>query len=139
MAWRKWRFWSFTTKKTMIEHCGAYIGEGLRRIVYQDKTNPNYVIKFLKKLEDPHNKIEFWNWENWKYDERGKWFAPCHSISEDGRFLVQVKVELLDNPPEQIPEWIKVLRDYEVGGNKSRPRGIYNSHPVLVDYGDQIL
>jgi hypothetical protein len=123
----------------MIDQCGAYLGEGFRRVVYQHKQNPNHVIKFLKKLEDPHNKIEYWNWLNFKDTEKGIWLAPCISISDDSQYLVQEKVELFDTAPDDIPEWLKVLRDYEVGGNNSKSWGVYKNHSVIIDYGDQVL
>jgi hypothetical protein len=123
----------------MIDRLGDYIAEGFRRIVYNDKDNPFVVIKFLKDIKDEHNKIEFENWEKLKDTEKGKWLVPCISISEDGRYLVQEKVEIIDEPPDDIPNWIKNLGDYSFGGNKSKHWGMLNNKVVLVDYGDKKL
>lgn len=118
---------------------GDYLGEGFRRITYNHIDDESLVIKFLKNIKDDHNRIEFENWENMKNTERGKWLAPCISLSEDNRFLIQKKVKVLDEAPENIPEWIKVLGDYEFGGNKSKHWGIYEGRIVLIDYGDKVL
>lgn len=123
----------------MIDKCGKYLGEGFRRIVYQYTDNPNLVIKFLKNLEDNHNKIEYENWNNLKDTEKGVWLVPCLGLSADGRFLIQERVEVLDKAPDEIPDWIKVLGDYSFGGNNSRHWGIYNDRVVLIDYGDKLL
>lgn len=123
----------------MISKLGNYLGEGFRRIVYDHIDDPTVVVKFLKNLKDDHNRIEFENWEKMKGTDRGLWLAPCISLSEDGRYLIQKKVEVLDGAPENIPDWIKVLGDYSFGGNKSKHWGKFDGRIVLIDYGDKIL
>lgn len=123
----------------MIDKLGEYLGEGFRRIAYNHKDDDGLVIKFLKNLDDDHNRIEFENWEMLKNTEKGKWLVPCISLSDDGRFLVQKKVQVLDEAPENIPEWITVLGDYSFGGNKSKHWGVYEGRIVLIDYGDKKL
>ena len=118
---------------------GDYLGEGFRRIVYTHKDDESVVIKFLKDLKDDHNKLEYENWMKLKDTDKGIWLAPCFSLSEDGRFLIQAKVEVLDEAPENIPEWIKVLGDWSFGGNKSKHWGKYSGRIVLIDYGDKQL
>jgi hypothetical protein len=125
----------------MLDKLGKYLGEGFRRIVYEHKDRPDLVIKFLKKLDDDHKKLEFENWKNLKDTERGKWLVPCEYLSEDGRFLFQKKVKVLEieEAPKEVPEWIKILGDWEFGGNKSKHWGIYQDRIVLIDYGDKVL
>ena len=120
----------------MLEKCGNYLGEGFRRIIYEHKDNPKLVIKFLKDPKDRHNFYEFDNWLRLGDTERGLWLAPCYELTPDFRFLTQMKVEVTDEIPSNIPEWIKVQRDYEFGGNKSRHWGRYQGRLVLIDYGD---
>lgn len=125
----------------MIDKLGDYLGEGFRRITYSHVDDPTVVIKFLKNLKDDHNRIEFENWQKLKNTERGKWLAPCVSLSDDGRYLIQRRVEVLDEMPEElvVPDWIKVLGDYSFGGNKSKHWGKYEGRVVLIDYGDKEL
>ena len=123
----------------MIDKLGDYLGEGFRRLVYKHKDNDDLVIKFLKNLEDDHNRLEYQNWQNLKDTDKGIWLTPCISLSEDSRFLVQKRVQVLDEAPENVPEWIKILGDWSFGGNKSKHWGIYEGRIVLMDYGDKIL
>lgn len=123
----------------MINQCGKYLGEGYRRIVYEHKNNPNLVIKYLKSHKDRHNKTEYENWIKLKDTEKGKWLVPCLSLSVDGRYLLQRRVKVLDKVPEDVPDWIKALPDYSLGGNKSKHWGMFNGRTVLIDYGNQIL
>ncbi len=122
-----------------LNKLGDYLGEGFRRITYNHVDDETLVIKFLKNLKDDHNLIEYENWEHLKDTEKGKWLAPCVSLSSDSRFLVQKKVRVLDEPPENVPEWITVLGDYSFGGNKSKHWGVYEDRIVLIDYGDKRL
>lgn len=123
----------------MIDKLGDYLGEGFRRIVYAHKDDPELVIKFLKNIEDDHNRIEFENWQILKDTEKGRWLTPCVSLSEDGRFLIQKRVKVTDEAPENVPDWIQILGDWSFGGNKSKHWGIYEGRIVLIDYGDKKL
>lgn len=123
----------------MIDKLGDYLGEGFRRIVYAHQDRSDLVIKFLKNLEDNHNRTEFENWQKLKDTERGQWLAPCYSLSDDGRFLVQQRVEVLDEAPVSVPEWIKTLRDWSLGGNQSKHWGRWEGRVQLIDYGDMPL
>jgi len=123
----------------MIDKLGDYLGEGFRRLVYEHKDRPDVVIKFLKDLKDDHNRLEWENWERLKDTDKGKWLVPCESLSVDSRFLVQKKVVVLEQAPENIPEWIKILGDWSFGGNKSKHWGEYEGRIVLIDYGDKKL
>jgi hypothetical protein len=123
----------------MIDFLGGYLGEGFRRIVYAHKDREDLVIKFLKNLEDNHNRTEFDNWQKFKDTDQGRWLAPCYSLSNDGRFLVQQRVEVLDEAPQSVPEWIKTLRDWSFGGNQSKHWGSWDGRVLLIDYGDMPL
>lgn len=119
----------------MIDKCGEYLGEGVQRIVYEYKGREDLVIKFLKKPGTDHNRTEFDNWMKYKHTDRATWLAPCLYLSEDERFLVQKKVIPVDASPEEVPDWIKVLSDWDVGGADSKQWGSYEGRIVLSDYG----
>jgi len=123
----------------MLNKCGKYLGEGYRRVVYEHLDNPDLVIKFLKNLDDNHNRVEWENWQNLKDTQKGESLAPCISISEDSRFLVQQRVKLLVEAPENVEEWLEKLGDWKKGGNDSIHWGTLNGKNVLVDYGDKQL
>ena len=123
----------------MIDMLGDYLGSGFRRLVYVHKDDPDLVIKFLKDLKDNHNRLEYDNWQMLKDTPRGMWLAPCISLSDDSRFLVQQRVVVLDEAPENVPDWVKVLGDWSFGGNQSKHWGVLNDKTVLIDYGDKKL
>lgn len=108
--------------------CGAILGEGLSRRVYQSQLNENRVIKFERR-GFYQNIVE---WETW-YRVRGtkleKWFAPCYALSAHGMYLEQAKVERLHKRglPLKVPA---VIADC-----KAANFGLFEDRVVCCDYG----
>lgn len=98
----------------MEQYLGEFLGNGNRRKVYKHNSNPDYVIKVLINSNDNHNNIEWQNWNKLKNTEKAKWLAPCISLSDCGQYLVQQFGNVIDYIPKNIPDWIKVQRDYSL-------------------------
>src|SRR5687767_12597003 len=76
--------------------CGKKIGGGTYRDVYIFKQNDDYVVKIERNIKNKQfsNVNEWSNWEWHKsWTKFSKWLAPCEWISEDGRILIQRRVE----------------------------------------------
>lgn len=108
---------------------GKKIGSGCYRDVYQCKLDYSLVVKIEKDKGDFHNIREWQIWKEVEYTDNAKWFAPCVSISPDGKVLIQKKVEIgrKKDYPEKIPEF---FTDIQVPNF-----GFIGKQLVCLDYG----
>lgn len=108
---------------------GDWLGRGQNREVYQLNLNDDYVIKHEARGRDFQNQAEWRVWEAVKHTDLEKWFAPCHSISLNGHWLVQRKVEFPDRSkyPAKLPDFF--------GDTKYNNFGLYEGRWVACDYG----
>lgn len=114
--------------KAMLEcFVGQRIGGGTTRTVFQCKHDPSKVIK-IQSAYEVANQMEFRVWEKFGDDPKvGKWLAPVHAISADGRVIVQSRTLPLINPPKKIPDFLSDL--------KVQNFGMLDGRVVAHDYG----
>lgn len=109
--------------------CGELIGAGLSRQVYTCPMNDDVVIKVETGLRH-QNVLEWETWHAATNDPKiSRWLAPCHYISDCGRWLVMSRTRPLgqDQLPKQMPAF---LTDF-----KRANYGIYKGRVVCHDYG----
>lgn len=118
-------FWQFMTD-------GECIGRGTTREVYVFRYDPKYVIKY------EHNLGTFCNINEWNTWDRGgndirNWLAPCESISDCGRYLIQRRTEPCEakDLPRLVPSFLT---------DKGLPNfGWFDKRIVCHDYGHTII
>lgn len=107
---------------------GDYLGKGYSRSVFEHKKDKKLVVKI-----DINSKgSNFAEWETWKTvkgTKHEKWFAPCMSISDNGKILIQQKckpIEYFHTIPKMIPAYFNDVH--------MKNFGIYNGRLVCFDY-----
>jgi len=111
---------------------GKKLGRGVTREVYNFVPDDTCVIKIAHSYDGRQTNItEFKIWyELSNFDKKlSKWFAPCISISEGGKYLVQKKIEFgrLKDYPKKVPHFF-----YDI---KRDNYGWYGKQFVCCDYG----
>ncbi len=97
---------------------GAFIAKGARREVYEHPTNKDWVIKKLREDKLKRNKErytdsnvrEYSTWELASSINQANLLVPCIEISEDKKYLVQLKGKSLKKKseiPKDMYEWMK--------------------------------
>lgn len=82
------RFIGGTAREFLDFMAGDRLGEGMTREVFRFKPDPSLVLK-VEAFPDHFQNIAEWHvWQSVEYTKFAAWFAPCHSISECGRFLL---------------------------------------------------
>jgi hypothetical protein len=127
------RFRSGTQRELLDFVCGARIGDGMTREVYRYNPSETLVIKIELETSHYQNISEWQVWDHIKDTKFAKWFAPCHSISECGRFLLMKYAEPIAaiRLPAEVPAFFTDL--------KPANWGVYNKHPVALDYGKHLM
>lgn len=106
---------------------GDKLGEGAFRKVYNYLPDPTIVIKVAKGRGGiMHNVLEYNNWQDLE-DYIPKWLAPVTYLSEDCRYLLQVKCEPVYKLPKKLPYLFTDL--------KKDNFGLLHGSVVCVDYG----
>jgi len=111
---------------------GKKLGYGVTRTVYDFDPDNTCVIKVAHSYDGRQTNItEYKIWDelsNWN-KKLAKWFAPCISISEGGKYLVQKKIEFgrLKDYPKKVPHFF-----YDI---KKDNYGWYGNKFVCCDYG----
>ena len=118
--------------KKPLEDVWTQIGQGLYRKVFSLQNNPDWVVKLELDGPTPHNNMmEFAVWTACEFYDPGKqWLAPCWEIYNEGRILVQRKVETPPDDfewPERVPNWLTDL--------KKQNFGLLDGRLVSCDYG----
>lgn len=111
--------------------CGALLGEGAYRKVFECKVDPSLVVKV--ETDEEHrsfaNVAEHKNWsENELYKPVSDWLAPIIAISPCGLILLQKRVEPLRDSelPEKIPSFLTDTQRANFG--------LYEGRVVACDY-----
>lgn len=111
--------------------CGAKLGHGIHRAVFECKVRKDLVVKvesddyryFANVME-----MKFWS-DNQYCKEIAKWLAPCEFLSPDGRLLLQRRAQpIVDESqlPKMLPSFLTDL--------KMSNFGILDGRVVCVDY-----
>jgi hypothetical protein len=121
-----------TFEDTFSLLCGAKIGGGIHRTVYECTLRPDLVVKVENNDVWRHfanvHEMKFWS-DNQHFAAVAKWLAPCDYMSPDGRVLLQRRVQPLPHGyimPEQLPGF---LTDW-----KRENYGLLDNRFVCVDY-----
>ena len=126
-------FDGFTARETLQWMCDERLGHGMSREVFRFAPDRDFVIKF--ELVEGHfqNVKEMETWRQVEHTESARWFAPCHSISGNGRVLLQryARPISVSELPTEVPRFFTDLKP----GNW----GFYGKQPVAVDYGLNLL
>lgn len=116
--------------------CGAKLGEGIHREVFECHIAPQYVVKVERDL-DHRSFSNVHEWQFWldNKDNPGvaKWLAPCYFMSPDGRILLQHRVRPAhssDELPTQLPAFLNDLKPQNFGW--------LDGNFVCVDYAGHI-
>lgn len=123
-------FWDFskTTNFDLADIlCGKLLGAGISRQVYTCKIDPTLVVKIEYEASDYQNMIEWYTWAMVKHTEHAKWFAPCITLSENCRVLLQKKTTSIKKYPDKLPVYMT--------DTKRLNYGMYKGHVVCHDYG----
>lgn len=114
--------------------CGELLGSGISRQVYSCPMNEDVVIKLELTAEYHQNVIE---WETWHAARQHvkavvRYLAPCHHISDCGRWLVQARTSPIPagRYPAKMP---KFLTDF-----KRANYGRFEGRVVCHDYGTNL-
>jgi hypothetical protein len=116
--------------------CGRVLGEGQNRTVYEHKFDSSVVIKM--DTGDGRwfqNVAEWLVWDAVKDTAHAKWFAPCVTISECGKVLVQRRTVRAINHPEQVPAYMCDLKINNFGILVPRANTDEEERFVCHDYG----
>ena len=112
--------------------CGAPIGYGITRVVYDYVPDPTCVIK-IEAADGLFQNVHEWDLYK-QYKNAGschaRWLAPCVKISSNGIILIQKKatpVPYTMKLPKKIPRFLSDL--------KRENFGIYQKRLVCMDYG----
>lgn len=108
--------------------CGEKIGQGMSRTVFECKINDKFVIK-VEEPGDFQNVKEYHNWQDFQFTKGvSEWLAPCHSISDNGRILIQERCEPIgrNQLPDKMPKFIT--------DTKVQNFGLLNNKIVCLDY-----
>jgi hypothetical protein len=107
--------------------CGAKLGSGAYRDVYDFPMIPGTVIKIAHNVTA--NIVEFEIWDSVRTTVNKKWFARCLFLSPGGHFLIQKKVRPIratDKLPKVLPDAFTDI--------KKENRGFIGKQLVCHDY-----
>lgn len=116
--------------------CGEHLGTGISRQVFAFALDPSrWVVKLETGTPGTFQNVKEWAvWEALKFHEpSARWLAPCRLISENGRVLLQRRVNAIPKRllPERVPRWATDLQPCNWG--------LLNGKPVMRDYGMTLL
>lgn len=118
---------------------GSRLGVGEHRKVYVFEHDPEtYVIKRQRHAGQFHNVAEWEAWSFYRGTPLAEWFAPCHSISPSGEYLLMRRTWPM--PPQYLPERVPaIFTDLKASnwGLLREPDG--STRPVCHDYGIMIM
>lgn len=109
--------------------CGAEIGRGEYRSVYQHRMDDKLVVKH-DTCENWSNVHEFTLYRELQDTPLGKWLAPAYWLSPRGIWLIQAKTTPIEigNYPKRVPAIFADL--------KPSNWGMFEGRPVCHDYGN---
>lgn len=121
---------------------GEMIGFGATRRVFDCKLSNKFVVK-IQYVGGFHNAIEFEVWEAvgpaywWS-----RWFAECIFISNDGKLLIQEKVDMeraYSEYPKKIPRFFTDIKydNYGFVGNQLKCVDYSNVMAMLTGFLDK--
>lgn len=115
--------------------CGEHLGTGISRQVFICATDPRWVVKLETGTPGTFQNVKEWVvWEALRHHEpSARWLAPCRSISENGRVLLQRRTNTMPDHlrPTHVPRWATDLQPCNWG--------MLNGRPVMHDYGMTLL
>lgn len=116
---------------------GKLIGSGISRNVYTFGHNADYVLKVEYSQGYYQNTAEWLIWERVRGVKAiADWFAPCNSISDMGRWLIQRRTTAvtIDELRKKVPRVPVFFTDLKVGN-----WGRLGKRIVCHDYGSALV
>jgi hypothetical protein len=92
--------------------CGAALGRGMSRDVFECALLPDCVVKVETGAQRFQNIMEWETWQIVRHTKAARWFAECRWISPNGRVLIQERTR----PPapneylDKVPVWFTDLK-----------------------------
>jgi hypothetical protein len=109
--------------------CGAKIGSGIHRDVFECKLRPELVVKVEIDREFANVfEMKFWD-DHQYYNKVAQWLAPCEFLSPDGKILLQQRCDPISRNyklPDKLPSFLTDI--------KRNNFGILNGRLVCIDY-----
>jgi len=121
--------------------CGARIGSGMSRTVFECSLLPGFVVKVEDESSCWHqNALEYLTWETVKHTKASRWFAACRWISPNGLILIQEKTRppLTSEFPDSLPIWFTDFKPDNYGVVRAREQGEKDWF-VCHDYGTSLV
>lgn len=113
---------------------GRQLGRaGMSRKVFEIPLNEKYVVKIEEGEYRFQNVMEYEFWRQVEGTKHEHWFAPCHSISPNGRVLIMRKTYPM--APSQYPDKIPAF----LTDTKYSNYGMLDGKFVCHDYGTCLL
>jgi hypothetical protein len=97
---------------------GERLGGGQDREVYEWRADPRFIVKFEVGARSFQNVVEWETWKRVQDHPARSWFAPCHSISDNGSILVMHRTTPLgptDRLPTKVPVFLTDLKRENFG------------------------
>lgn len=113
---------------------GKKLGEGQFREVYELAIDPSKVIKLECGAGDFQNAMEWELWDEVRWTQHARWFAPCHAISACGSVLLMERTTPLVKPPPKTTRIPAYLAD-----TKLENFGRIGNRIVCHDYARNLL
>ena len=108
---------------------GKHIGQGCTRTVFEMEYDKTKVIKkAINEQGKRDNIIEYEVWNQIKWTDYKKWFAPIYEVSEHGDYLIMDRAIVRDKDkyPKRIPTFFH--------DTKYKNYGFIKGNFVIVDY-----
>lgn len=113
--------------------CGAKVGDGMSRTVFECELWKGHVVKVEK---DPHRFQNVLEWEVWRRVSETslcRWFAPCKHLSPNGQILIMERT--YPAPPDLYPKKMPAF----FTDMKRENFGILDGKLVCHDYAVNLL
>lgn len=124
------KFGPFVSEEIIRMVCGKKIGEGATRLVYEHAMDATKVVKVEPDGHSWHNANEAQVWNTLRGTPLAKWLCPVFLFSPYGRVIVMGRCPPIQR--QQVPRLIPAFLNHDV---KTENWGMWNDHPVCLDYG----
>jgi hypothetical protein len=123
--------------------CGAKLGQGMSREVFECALLPGYVVKVETERERFQNVMEWETWQIVQGTSASRWFAECRWISPNGKVLIQERTRPAGHAEfvERVPVWFTDLKRTNWGMAKAQHKDGQPGKEWLVchDYGTSLM
>ena len=123
--------------------CGAKLGEGMSRTVFECELLPDCVVKVETDARRFQNVMEWEIWQRVKDTPAARWFAQCRWISPSGLVLIMERTRVPGQSEylEKVPAWFTDLKRQNWGMARAEKKDGKPGREWLVchDYGTSLV